>query len=184
MKSDKEMYDLYLSGDIGAYDELIIRYGDSLTFYLNGYVHNMQDAEDLMIEAFARIMVKKPRIRGDGVKAYLYKTARNLATRFHERETRFRGFSIDEVSEEGIWTYLPENSSFEEDRRDILHMCMERIDPQLKEALWLIYFEDMSYDQAAEVMNVSRKKIDHLLQKGKKSLREELVKEGVTNAYR
>lgn len=37
MKSDKELYELYLAGDIAAYDELIMRYGDSLTFYLNGY---------------------------------------------------------------------------------------------------------------------------------------------------
>ena len=59
MKSDKELYDLYLAGDIAAYDELIVRYGDSLTFYLNGYLHNLQDAEDLMVEAFARIIEKE-----------------------------------------------------------------------------------------------------------------------------
>ena len=184
MKSDKELYELYLAGEIAAYDELIVRYGDSLTFYLNGYLHNLQDAEDLMVEAFARIMVKKPKIKGDGVKTYLYKTARNLASRFHRRESRMNGFSIDEVSEEGIWSSFPEESRFEEERKEILHYCMERIDPQLKEALWLIYFEELSYDQAAEVMNVNRKKIDHLLQKGKKSLKEELLKEGVVNAYR
>ena len=82
MLSDDELYKNFLNGDSSSYDQLMIRYGDSLTFYINGYTHDIQDAEDLMIEAFARIMVKKPRIHEGAFKAYLYKTARNLASRF------------------------------------------------------------------------------------------------------
>ncbi len=43
--------------------------------------------------------------------------------------------------------------------------------------------EDLSYRQASEVLNVSEKKIDHLLQRGKQALRQELEKEGVTDAH-
>jgi RNA polymerase sigma-70 factor (ECF subfamily) len=53
----------------------------------------------------------------------------------------------------------------------------------MREALWLVYFEDLSYAETAEVMNVSVKKIDNLLSRGKKRLREELEKEGVEHAY-
>ena len=71
-----------------------------------------------------------------------------------------------------------------DDERDhILHLCLERIDPMMREALWLVYFEDLSYAETAEVMNVSVKKIDNLLSRGKKRLREELEKEGVDHAY-
>ena len=70
-----------------------------------------------------------------------------------------------------------------DETRRILHVCLEGIDPQIREALWLVYFEDMSYAQAGMVMNVNTKKIDHLLDKGKKRLRAELEKEGISNAY-
>ena len=46
----------------------------------------------------------------------------------------------------------------------------------------MVYIERMSYAEAAEVMKVNTKKIDHLLSRGKKSMREELMKEGITNA--
>ena len=62
MQNDDELYSSFISGDNSAYDELMIRYGDSLTIYMNAYLHNWQDSEDMMIEDFARIMVKKPRI--------------------------------------------------------------------------------------------------------------------------
>lgn len=183
MHSDSELYALFLTGDTSAYDELMIRYGDSLTIYINGYLHNLHDAEDLMIEAFARVMVKRPRIREGGVKAYLYKTARNLTIRFHERETRIKSFSIDDSWESVSAGSVPENEIIDDERKRILRICMQRLDPELREVLWLIYFESMSYEQAADVMKVSRKRIDHLLQRGKRTLREELAKEGMTDVY-
>ncbi|MBO7387740.1 MAG: RNA polymerase sigma factor [Lachnospiraceae bacterium] len=178
MLTDTELYNKYLSGDGASYDELMIRYGDKLTIYLNGYLHNLQDAEDLMIEAFARIMVKKPAIRDGGFRAYLYKTARNLATRFHGIKSRFETFSLDGMEDE-----IPDRDTSDFAKTQILHLCLERIDPELKEALWLVYMDEMSYEDAAGIMKVSKKRIDRLLQKGKAHLRNELSKEGITNAY-
>ena len=53
----------------------------------------------------------------------------------------------------------------------------------MREALWLFYFDEMSYKDTATVMNVSLKKIDNLLTRGRKRLKEELEKEGITDAY-
>ena len=182
MRGDSECYNRFLEGDTASYDELMIRYGDALTFYLFGYLHNWHDAEDLMIEAFARIMVKKPRIREGSFKAYLYKTARNLATRFHERKSRWNSFDFDELKGEIPDLTLPEETLWNEERKKILHLCLERIDPVLKEALWLVYLEDLSYAEAAAVMGVNTKRVDHLLTRGKEHLRKELAKEGMNHA--
>ena len=182
--NDSQLYSSYLGGDPAAYDQLMIRYGDSLTFYLYGYLHDWHDAEDLMIEAFARIMVKKPRIGEGSFKAYLYKTARNLASRFHARKTRVREFSFEDYDADEAGGELVEDMLVDKERQLVLHQCLGRIDQQQKEALWLVYFEGMSYAQAATVMGVSSKKVDHLLSNGKKQMRFELEKEGVTDAYR
>ena len=74
MADDGTLYKRFLAGEQAAYDQLMIRYGDSLTLYLYGYLHDWHAAEDQMIEAFARIMVKRPRIGEGHFKAYLYKT--------------------------------------------------------------------------------------------------------------
>ncbi len=183
MKNDNELYDSFLSGDLSSYDELMIRYGDSLTIFLNGYQHNWRDAEDLMIEAFARIMVKKPRIREGGFKAYLFKTARNLSSRFHSKAHRAEVFSLDGMETEIKDSFSIEQTLQDKEQKQILHLCLGRIEPELKEALWLIYFEDMSYAEAASVMGVNAKRIDKLLQRGKTHLRTELEKEGITHAH-
>lgn len=194
-KNDDTLYQHFLQGDTASYDELMIRYGDRLTFYLHGYLHDINDAEDLMIEAFARIMAKRPNIGEGAFKAYLFKTARNLALRHQDKKRRMQVFSIDgldsEIADKVLAAgtgqterYSPvEEYIGHEERKKILHLCLNRIEPELKEALWLIYFEEMSYAEAAAVMKVNRKRIDHLLQRGKKNMRLELLKEGMVSAY-
>ena len=181
--TDDELYRAFLGGDTDPFDELMIRYGDSLTYYLCGKLGDLQEAEDMMIEAFARIMAKKPRIGEGNFKAYLFKTGRNLISRFYRRSSDRETFSLEEIYQDLTDGSYLEDRIMSDERKRILHLCLERIDPEMREALWLIFFEDMSYKETAEVMKVSTKKIDNLLFRGKKKLREELEKEGIRHAY-
>ena len=61
--TDTELYRRYLNGDEGALPELMARYGDALTIYIDGYLGDIHEAEDLMIEVFAYMCLKKPRLR-------------------------------------------------------------------------------------------------------------------------
>lgn len=180
--TDEELYRGYLAGDEAGLRELMERYGDSLTLYLNGYIHDTGDAEDLMVEAFARTVRAKPKLTDGTFRAYLYKTGRNLALRFHAWRLRRQAFSFEELEREPESGELLEKAVTTREKHRILHLCMEKLDPGLSEALWLVYFEGMSYAESARVMNKNPKQLDHLLQKGKKLLKKELEKEGVTDA--
>ena len=48
--------------------------------------------------------------------------------------------------------------------------------------MYLVYFEDMGYRQAAEVMNKNIKQVTNLVYRGKESLRKLLEREGISNA--
>ena len=180
---DDCLYTSFLSGDNSAYDRLMIKYGNALTLYLKGYLYSIEDAEDLMIEAFARIMAKKPSIGEGKFKAYLFRTGRNLASRFHSVFSRLKEFSLDNMVIEPADGYSLKDDIQADERKRVLHTCLNRIDPELREVLWLIYFEDMSYSEAAHVVGVNTKRVDHLLTRGKKELSIEVEKEGITNAY-
>lgn len=183
MRSDYELYNSFRAGDNAAFDELVVRYGDDLLLFLNGFTRNLHDAEDLVIEAFARIMAKRPVIGEDKFKAYLFRTGRNLAIRFRKASRRLETFSMEELSREISDGTLPDDLIWDNQKNAILHECLKRIDPQQREALWLVYYEGMTYAQAAEVMGVKVKKIDKLLTAGKTVMRSELDKEGVTSPY-
>ena len=66
MISDEELYRQYLSGDETGLEELIRKYDNPLTLYINGYLHDIHEAEDLMIEVFSYLFAKRPHIRDGG----------------------------------------------------------------------------------------------------------------------
>ena len=129
MVIDEELYRQYLRGDEAGLEALMRKYGNPLTLYINGYLHDVHEAEDLMIEVFSYLFTKKPRIRDQ-----------------------------------------------------ILHICMDELKADYREALYLTYFEGMNYRQAAEVMGKSEKQITNMVYRGKARLRELLEREGITNA--
>ena len=183
MDSDSELYSLFLGGDTTSYDKLMLRYGDNLTCYLKGYLKSMEDAEDVMIEAFAIIMAKKPRIKDGNFKAYLFKVGHNLVIRHFKKEKRLESFSLSDIDEE-----LPDGNSFEEkllddEKKRALHRCIARLEPELREIIWLVYFEKMTYESAADVMGIGKNRLHNDLKKAKTVLKEELEKEGIENAY-
>jgi RNA polymerase sigma-70 factor (ECF subfamily) len=138
-------------------------------------------------------MAKRPRIAEGAFKAYLFRTGRNLALRSIDRRRRIVMFSVDGMDKEVAETYMAREAGAASDAdgipemlvRDeeakILRKCLERIEPELREALWLVYMEQMTYAQAAKVMGVKEKRVDRLLTRGKQQMRKELEKEGITN---
>ena len=60
MSTDEEFYKQYLCGDEAGLEALMKKYGDPLTLYINGYLHDVHEAEDLMIEAFSYVYEKTP----------------------------------------------------------------------------------------------------------------------------
>lgn len=182
--TDDQLYRQYLSGDQTSGDELMLRYADSLTAYLDAFLHNAQDAEDLMLDSFAVILVDRPKIAEGRFRAYLFKVARNKANRLWRLRFRQQEFSLDETLYETVPDKgtSPEDGVLRTDRNSSLQRCLNRIAPQYREALWLVYVMELSYANAAAVLGCSVKRVENLLNNGKSRLRIEMEKEGFTHA--
>ena len=180
MISDEELYRQYLSGDETGLEELIRKYDNPLTLYINGYLHDVHEAEDLMIEVFSYLFAKRPHIRDGGFRAYLYKAARHMALR--HKSIRRHHFCLDDLTKEPEGGKLVDEVIRTKERNQILHLCMGELHPDYREALYLTYFEGMSYRQVAEVMGKSVKQITNIMYRGKERLRGLLEREGITNA--
>lgn len=189
MINDDELYKNYLEGNKACGDELMLRYADSLTAYLNAFLKNMEDAEDLMLETFTVILVDKPKIGEGCFKAYLYKVARHKACRLWRKKVKQSEFFVPQDDEDGenVMENVASESGQPEDeflRGELgytVRKCLNIIAPQYREALWLIYGTGLNYEQAAGVLGCSRKRVDNLLLNGRRALKAELAKEGITH---
>lgn len=182
MITDEVLYRNYLDGDDVGLEVLMERYGNRLTFYINGYLKDLHDSEDLMIEAFAYLISKKPAIKDGCFKAYLYKMARSLSLGFIAKKRLKSFFSLEDIEHEPVSNVLTEEILQKEESNHCLYMCMEQLNPDYREALYLVYFENMHHAEVAEVMKKSEKQVSDLVYRGKRSLKKYLAKEGIVNA--
>ncbi len=60
----------------------------------------------------------------------------------------------------------------------MLSEALGKLPANLSVAIHLIYFDGLSYEEAARVMGKNKKQIDNLLYRAKKALRELLGEEG------
>lgn len=182
MGEDERIYQEYLRGTEKAVDVLVEKYADGLVLYLHGYVQDNEDAEDLMIEAFARLFAReRPIYEAGSFKSYLYKIARNLAIRFHRRQS-LPHLSLEALPFDPPSEVLAETELLQDERHRQLYHAMAGLKEEYREALYLVYFEDMSYQSAGRVMGKSEKQVTKLVYHGKQNLRTLLEKEGFTYA--
>lgn len=183
MLTDERLYERYFNGDRQAAQQLVERYGETLIRYINGYISDYHESEDLMIETFAQMFAKKRPVTSDHCfKAYLYKTARNLSLR-HCKKKRFPLLDVHQTEFEMSGIVGADADILRKEQNRQLIQAMKLLKDEYREVLYLLYFEDMTYEEAGRVMGKNVSQITNLAHRAKKSVKKLLEKEGFTCAH-
>ena len=167
------------TGDERALEELIRQYSDGLVLYLHTVTGSYTLAEDIAVDTFALLGVKKPADKGGAsFKTWLYTIARNLAISRLRREKR--SVPLEESAADEYAADILERVITEE-RRAAVHYAMDRLKPEYRQILWLMYFEDMTAREAGTVMKKSRHAAEMLASRARAAMKEILTKEGFVN---
>ena len=182
-EKDETVYLRYIEKeDDKDLETLLTRHRDGLFIFLMGFVKNEEDAEDLMMDTFAKLAVDKPHFDPDrtgSFKSWLYAIGRNNAL-MHLRKHKYQAVPLDEdiVSEEET----PEAEILKSDRNKRLYQALRTLKPEYRQALMLLYFDGLSHDEIAVSMGMRKKQIYHLVDRGKDSLKKVLERMGISDA--
>ena len=72
-----------------------------------------------------------------------------------------------------------ENRYIASEQRKTLYKALKKLPQDMQVAVWLVFFEELSYESAAKVMKKNKKQVDNLLYRAKKELKDILKKEGI-----
>lgn len=171
-------YRRYLAGEDDGLSEIIREYGDPLLHYINGFVRDPDVAEDLLSETFLKLILRRRAFREESsLKTYLYAIGRNEAMGWLRRHRRRREVALEEAAPVAV-ACVAGQRLVDNERRVLLERTMSVLHSDYREVLQLVYFEDLSCEQAASIMHKTRKQTENLLYRGKRALRTILEKEG------
>ncbi len=179
MDSGGKSYEKYLGGDDKGMAEIINDYFDGLTLFLSNYVDDIETAADIAQETMVKLAVKKPRYSGKAsFKTWLYTIGRNKAVDYLRKNRR--ALSAEDLSGESADELNLENEYIKKENARAVRQSMKKLGRDYRQALWLVYFEDMTAKQASEVMGKSLSATQSLIHRAKAALREQLAKDGFT----
>lgn len=177
-----ECYRKYLRGDNSAFDELMDQYHDGLILFINKYINNFSAAEELAADCFVELIVHKKRFLGNSdFKTYLYSIGRHKAIDFIRKDSKKKTFQPEDIPEIANDEDIEEVFIKDESKR-ALHKAISMLSEDYRAAVYLVFFEELSYEATAKTLGKSKKQVDNLIYRAKHALKKILTEGGDYNA--
>lgn len=145
--TEAEICELVQKGDREAYQEIVVRHMQTAYYVALAFVHNHQDALDLSQEAFIRAFRK---IKKFDTKRpffpWFYRILKNLCIDHYKHRRR-----LNEVPLENVRILEVEHEDRE--MKKALWMGIDELPSEQKEIIVLRYFQQLSYQEIAEILD-------------------------------
>lgn len=172
------------AGDIGAFEELFDRYKQKIANFVYQFVGEHHLAEDVTQNVFIKIYQKLDQYQPKGkVSSWIYRIAANQAKdelrKIKRRPTVSLSSSVasqDETNKE-LGDYVLDDESQRPDyllrEKELLLRIkkgMSQLKPKYREVILLCDYQGLSYEEAAEVMKITKTNVSAILCRARKKL--------------
>jgi len=183
---DRALATCLCAGDEAAYEALILRFEQPVFGVVSRLLEDPADAPDVVQDVFLKVFRNIASFRGDSsLKTWIYRIAVNEARNQQRWFGRHRGKEVGfepQVAESlgyGDWLPDPARGPFEEaldhELRALVEEGLKRISSTYRTALVLREVEELSYDEIADILEISLGTVKSRILRGREALRKELL---------
>jgi RNA polymerase sigma-70 factor (ECF subfamily) len=166
---DIELLRAIVGGDHLAFKRLVERYQSRLFNFLYRYLREREAAEDLTQEVFLKVYQAAPRFEPRAkVRTWIFAIAYNVAVNELRRRQR-RGFFGLLAHEERAMEVSKAEAQLE--LEETMTEALGLLPGNQRAALLLRVRDELSYQEIAEILGVSRASVESLLFRGRERLR-------------
>lgn len=183
--TERELIEGVIRGDRNAVGMLVREYQNKVIKTAYYFTNNMEDAEDLSQEIFLEIIHSLPAFKGlSSLSTWIYRITVNRSLNQLKRNKRkhifvniSHYFRITRANrkETGIEPFSVMNDLEVRENKALLHSALHKLPERQRTAFVLHKFEDLPYQQIAEVMSVSVSSVESLIHRAKINLQKMLV---------
>lgn len=161
-KNDFQLVLKAKEGSQKAFADLMQRYKDSIYFMSLKMVNNKEDAMDITVETFAKAFEKLDKYQPEyAFSTWLFRVATNNCIDFL-RKKKLNTVSIDNMVDDDddrpmqikADTLNPEESSIKKQQSEELKLLIESLPPRYRNLLTLRYFDELSYEEIAQQLDL------------------------------
>jgi RNA polymerase sigma-70 factor (ECF subfamily) len=171
-RTDEQLMCAAAEGDMDAFETLVRRHQDPAVNFATRMLSDPHAAHDAAQEAFLRILEKADRYRPIAkFRTYLFSVLRRICIDHYRKH---RPHSSGDLAWEENGGHSPEDALIRDERAAAVRQAIDRLPERQKTALILQHYEEMSYEQVAEVMDCTPRAVDSLLVRARRKLENSL----------
>jgi len=186
-ESEDQHWQAFKTGDTTAFSHLFQKYSAGLYNYGAKFSLDKDLIKDCIQELFVRLWTTRNSIGNPGhVKNYLYKSFRNLILKKVVRSQANHDFDESENYSFNVSLNIEDALINDEKRQKIseqLQLTISKLTARQREAIFLKFYEQLSYEEIAEVMGITVKASYKLMARSLDFLRNNLSKEDLLVLY-
>lgn len=168
--TDEELMERFKGGEEAAFVELYNRYKRRVYAYCVKMVNSKERAEDVYQEIFVRVSRKRDHFKGGNFASWLFAISRNLC--LNALRDTVTHIPLEDVSE----TLRTSGDSTEYDQSaELLRTAIDRLSPDLREALVLRVYDGFSYNEIADITDTKLATVKVRIHRAKQKLYELLT---------
>jgi RNA polymerase sigma-70 factor (ECF subfamily) len=183
-REDDELVRRLRAGEEAAYEALLARFQQPVYNLAFRLASNPGDASDVVQEVFLKVFRNVGHFRRQSsLKTWIYRITVNEA--HNQRRWFFRHRSrevgLEDETDEGCSRTVadtgrsPFDCAFDREKHVLIENALGRINPLFREVVVLRDIEDLSYEEIAEVLQISLGTVKSRIMRGREALREELT---------
>ncbi len=178
MQSDEHLLlAMARGGDVDAFNRLVAIHQDAVYGFGMSLTRQHSLADDVTQETFISAFRSISKMRGDNVRGWLLRIARNKAYDYFRRQNRRRESSVD--AEDDLFAERltsdgpsPSDVAMNTELRDAIEHCVGALSHEHREVIVLIDVQGTSYDDASEVCGVNVGTIKSRLNRARRRVRD------------
>ena len=173
-KTDKQLYREFLLGDNESFEEIVIRHKNSIIYFIQRYVKNLDIAEDLAQDVFVYLLINKKNYKFEySLKTYLYTIAKSKSLNYIKREKRI--VELDENQYEDSEEL--EEKVFKNEKSENLKKAIKKLKVDYQNAIYLADIEQLSYREIGHILKKTDSSVKVLIHRARKALEKIIVEE-------
>jgi len=169
---DEQLMLRVAEGNLDAFDELVRRHQHSAWRIAHRFLGDSTEAEDLVQEAFLRILAAAPRYKPSAAfSTYLYRIVTRLCI---DSAGKKRPVFTDSLPETVDSSPDPETVLAQKDRDTLVLKGLDALPSRQRMAVILKYYEGLDYGEIARAMGTTVKAVERLLGHARTTLKTSL----------
>ncbi|MCG3119673.1 MAG: ECF RNA polymerase sigma factor SigR [bacterium] len=182
--NDNELIRAIKTGNAAAFQALVEQYKDLVVNTCYGFVHDREDAEDLAQDVFVETYESVHAFREKAkLSTWLYRITVNKCLNQIKKNKRRRWrqslqtlFGSEDDPPEIVDASVadPQTDLEQQERRNVLNQAIAALAENQQIAFTLSKYENLSYQEIAEVMGTTVSAVESLLNRAKKNLQKKL----------